>query len=434
MTDAATQAERGGPVVGDRLLGAFERGNGPTLAVIGGVHGNEPAGIHAARRVLDRLRAERPDSFRGRFVALAGNLRALAGPPGTRYVDRDLNRSFTERLLRTPDPDCAECAQARELLEAVGAEARPGAALFVMDLHTTSAPSPPVVVLEDALRARRFARSLGIPMLLGFEEEVEGLLYDHLTQKLGCVSCVVEAGQHDDPRSVEIHEAAIRAGLHACGIWPLSPGEADPRPVLRAASGRRAGRVYDLRHREPISDSSFRMDDAVHAHTPVRRGQAVATQGGRPVRTPVGGQIFLPNRQPVKRPGDDAFFIVREVSAGWLGLSARLRRAPWVRSFAAALPGVHPVPDRPGDLLVDARIAAVLKRQVFHLLGYRLIRHGKEDPRSAGLRLWAAIRGFAAALLSRDRPSGPDDPRFWIVARRTLDRLDDRVGGREQGP
>jgi predicted deacylase len=434
VTDAATQSEAGGPIAGDRFLGAFEQGQGPTLVVIGGVHGNEPAGIHAARRVLDRLRSERPELFRGRFVALAGNLPALAGPPGTRYVDRDLNRSFTEKLLSTADPGCAECVQARQLLKAVGAEARPGAALFVMDLHTTSAPSPPVVVLEDALRARRFARSLEIPMLLGFEEEVDGLLYDHLTQKLGCVSCVVEAGQHDDPRSVEIHEAAIRAGLHASGVWPLSPGEADPRPLLRAASGSRARRVYDLRHREPITDPSFRMEDAVHAHTPVRRGQAVGVQGGCPVRTPVGGQVFLPNRQPVKRPGDDAFFIVREVSLGWLGLSARLRKAPWVRSLAAALPGVHRTPSRPEELLVDARIAAVLKRQVFHLLGYRLIRHGREDPRSAGRRLWAVLGGFAGALLSRDSPTGPDDPRFWIVARRTLDRLDDRVGGREDGP
>lgn len=431
MTQAARAISACEPAVAGREIGRFEAGAGPTLVVIGGVHGDEPAGIHAARRLLERLHADRPAGFRGRLVVLAGNLAALAGPPGTRYVDRDLNRSFTEPLLARVDPGCAECGQARELLAAVGAEARPGVAVFVMDLHTTSAPSPPVVVLEDALRARGFARSLGVPMLLGFEEEVDGLLYDHLTQTLGCVSCVVEGGQHDDPRSVDLLEAAVRIGLDACGVWPIGPGEPDPRARLRSASGPRAGRVYDLRHREPIKDPSFVMDESIHAHTVVRRGQEVGTQAGVPVRAPVSGQVFLPNRQPVKRRGDDAFFIVREVSPGWLGLSARLRCSTLVRSFAAALPGVHRSPDQPGVLLVDARIAAVLKRQVFHLLGYRLVRHGREHTGSPGRRLSAAARGFLRALVRRERPGGPDDPRYWVVARRTLDRLDDRVGGRE---
>lgn len=431
MSGAAQATRACEPAATGREIGRFEAGDGPTLVVIGGVHGNEPAGIHAARRVLDCLHADPPGGFRGRLVVLAGNLAALAGPPGTRYVDRDLNRSFTDPLLTRTDPGCAECGQARELLAAVGAQARPGVAVFVMDLHTTSAPSPPVVVLEDSLRARAFARTLGVPMLLGFEEEVDGLLYDHLTRTLGCVACVVEGGQHDDARSVDVLEGAVRVGLHACGVWPIAPGEPDPSARLRAACGPRAGRVYDLRHREPILDPSFAMEGAINAHTIVRRGQVIGTQSGEPVRTPVGGQVFLPNRQPVKRSGDDAFFIVREVSPGWLGLSARLRRSPWVRSVAAALPGVHRDADEPSLLLVDARIAAVLKRQVFHLLGYRLIRHGREHRGSPGHRLWEALRGFARALFSRERPGGRDDPRYWIVARRTLDRLDDRVGGRE---
>ena len=49
---------------------------GPTIVVVGGIHGNEPSGVHAARRVIERL-AREPPPLRGELIALAGNRRAL---------------------------------------------------------------------------------------------------------------------------------------------------------------------------------------------------------------------------------------------------------------------------------------------------------------------------------------------------------------------
>ncbi|TNF24570.1 MAG: succinylglutamate desuccinylase, partial [Deltaproteobacteria bacterium] len=59
----------------DRWIGAHgdPGGPGPLVVAICGVHGNEPAGAEAARRVLDWLAREQP-RFRGRFVALVGNV------------------------------------------------------------------------------------------------------------------------------------------------------------------------------------------------------------------------------------------------------------------------------------------------------------------------------------------------------------------------
>ncbi|MFN9706664.1 MAG: succinylglutamate desuccinylase/aspartoacylase family protein, partial [Planctomycetota bacterium] len=66
-----------------RELGRHDRGvPGPTLLVLAGVHGNEPAGVAAAQRVLAEL-ARRDAPIRGRLVAFAGNLGALA--LGRRY-------------------------------------------------------------------------------------------------------------------------------------------------------------------------------------------------------------------------------------------------------------------------------------------------------------------------------------------------------------
>ncbi|MFG0260608.1 MAG: hypothetical protein ACF8LK_09685, partial [Phycisphaerales bacterium JB041] len=63
-----------------RTIADLRRGDGPTLVCTGGVHGNEPAGIHAAREVARKLRTLPPSHaaprWRGRFVALVGNVTA----------------------------------------------------------------------------------------------------------------------------------------------------------------------------------------------------------------------------------------------------------------------------------------------------------------------------------------------------------------------
>ncbi|MGH9464693.1 MAG: hypothetical protein ACRD0X_03540, partial [Thermoanaerobaculia bacterium] len=72
-----------------RVLGdAGSAATGPTLLVVAGVHGNEPAGIVATERVFARL-ALGP-ALQGRLLGLAGNLGALAA--GRRYLLEDLNR------------------------------------------------------------------------------------------------------------------------------------------------------------------------------------------------------------------------------------------------------------------------------------------------------------------------------------------------------
>src|SRR5205814_9249652 len=73
-----------------------------TLLVVAGIHGNEPQGLVAGRRVLARIEGEVGSSrLRGDLVVLAGNREALARCQ--RYVGRDLNRGWSEpqiRLLR----------------------------------------------------------------------------------------------------------------------------------------------------------------------------------------------------------------------------------------------------------------------------------------------------------------------------------------------
>jgi len=151
----------------------------------------------------------------------------------------------------------------------------------------------------------------------------------------------------------------------------------------------------------------------------------------------------MPNRQPIKRPGDDGFFIVRRVHRPWLRLSARLRTWPPLHRLLPRLaPGVRRHPERPDALLVDAFYAPVFKRQIFHLLGYRILGHGREIHLPPWRRVVRGTLGLCAAIVAMLRgmlrggePAILREPteRDWIVARRTLDRVPPPTCGKGSG-
>ncbi len=68
--------------------------------------------------------------------------------------------------------------------------------------------------------------------------------------------------------------------------------------------------------------------------------------------------------------GEDGFFLVREFSAFWMGVSVAMRRARLAR-LAPLLPGVRRVRGTIDEVVVNKRVARFFARQLFHLLGFR---------------------------------------------------------------
>lgn len=417
----------------ERELGrAGDGSDGTTLVVLGGVHGNERAGLIAGQRVLDRLAEADEPKMTGRLVLLAGNMAALNHEdPDMRYVDHDLNRMCQREKFDEPASASVEHGQMFELfaaLEEVHESCKEsGQEMIVLDLHTTSAVSRPVVAFEDSLPARVHAMAMPCPKYLGIEEEANGLVIDAVTNRLGCVSYLIEGGQHNDPVSIDVHEAAIWIALDTAGIVALDTNDADPLGYMKQASRDRGHVVYDVRHREPIIDTDFEICKDIETGTEVHPHRTVlAMQGGEKVYSPIYGLVFLPNMQAHKRLGDDGFFIVRTISTGWVNLSARLRQQNWVHGLIAVMPGVYHGED--STLLVDGDLACVLRRQVFHLFGYRLVRHDGREGGVGFARVINGVKAFFRALfrgpIRGEGGKGPDagDHRFWIVQRRRLDR------------
>lgn len=355
----------------DRILGRYSVGRpGGTVFISGGLHGNEPAGALAAKRVMARL-AELQLPVRGRVMAVAGNLEALARDE--RYIDRDLNRVWTRKRIAAlragASEHIAESKEQREILKLLDEGMRDhGGSFTLLDLHTTSAGGPPFCLLSDTLANRRIAMRMGVPVILGLEECVDGTLLEHVT-RLGHRGVVVEGGQHSDPQAVDVHESSIWLTLVAAGAL-----SAHDVPQFQMHSDRLRAvcsglpRVSEVRYRHAIvSGNGFRMEPGFLGFQEVERGTLLATDKGREIRASETARLLMPLYQSL---GEDGFFLIRDVAPTWLKISAVLR-ALRLGAVVPALPGVRRDPDHPDRILVNRRVARFYTVEVFHLLGFR---------------------------------------------------------------
>src|SRR5690625_7010792 len=86
----------------ERWIGTYDEGiAGPLIFMMGGIHGNEKAGVMALEYLIKMLEVEPVTnenfSFSGRLVALRGNIQALQ--KGVRFVKQYLNRRIRRELM-----------------------------------------------------------------------------------------------------------------------------------------------------------------------------------------------------------------------------------------------------------------------------------------------------------------------------------------------
>ena len=367
---------------------------------MGGLHGNEPAGVHALQRVLKKLVEDRTP-LNGRLIALTGNGKALERDQ--RFLDEDLNRIWhperLERVRRSGDPAghersntrpaeaaeqllTAEEEEMRELdREMRAAQASATGDVYFLDLHSTSASSPAFVTLDDNLRNRRFAFALPVPHVVGLEEELAGTLVDTLCSQ-GVVAIGFESGQHRDPKSVDRAEAAIWISLETAGILAEgSRSEVDAGRKMLAAEAKDLPAVMELSYRHAITpEDEFVMRPGYQSFQPIAAGEILADSKAGTVSRPQPGIILMPLYQGL---GNDGFFVVQEISKFWLLLSAWVRRLHLER-VVHWLPGVKKHGEIEGAFAVDTRKARWLALEFFHLLGFR--RHAKSPEQLVMIR------------------------------------------------
>ncbi len=322
----------------ERLVGHFSgQEPGPTLIVMGGMHGNEPAGIFASRKILSLLQETQP-FFRGDFYALAGNLGALE--VGERFIDQDFNRCWTEDVVqalvegkRVPT-DSHEAHERYELfcmIEQIARQAR--GPIYFLDLHSTSSQSLPFGFILDfepygedahfcppiengqaavALEVgRKMVDLIPVPTVTGLSA-IHGTLLHYMTSR-GFLSYVIEGGQHRANSTILNHEAGIFLSLFDCGCLTDEVSEkVDFYYNMLQRQTQRLPREFEIFYRHAVRDNShFKMLPGYANFQEIDSGEEIANDHGDVICAPEACRIFLPLYQ---NQGDDGFFLVREAA------------------------------------------------------------------------------------------------------------------------
>jgi predicted deacylase len=248
--------------------------NGPHVGLVSLIHGNEIAGaIVLARLLRDGLRPAR-----GRLTLGFANLDAFArfdaaNPTASRFVDEDLNRVWEPAVL---DGN----RQSRELDRARAMRPVIDSFDILFDLHSMLWPSEPLLLCGSSAKGRQLASSIGTPALVvaddGHASGRRLIDYRRFTDPADpSAAALLESGQHWQPESVTMTEAAVAGLLRATGLADLpAPPRCAPRfaQVTQAITAATANFAFVRPYRggEVVrrADTLIAMDGTLEIRTP----------------------------------------------------------------------------------------------------------------------------------------------------------------------
>jgi len=355
------------------------RKEGPVIVLFVGIHGNESAGVKAADHLFTDL-GKNESELDGSIFVITGNIPAL--DMGVRFIDTDLNRLWeipdgvAGRRLSNGIASTSEYSESREIKECINQiieEYQDTARDFIFaDLHTTSSKSCGFILINDTLDNRSLARKFPLPQILGIEENIYGTLLSYINN-LGYKAIGFEAGAHHDEISVQRSEAFLELLLHNTGVRKLPEIKLKQLADELQCPDDVPETYYEIRYHKLLEDpGNFKMMSGFENFDRIEKDTPLAYEREQLIVAPVSGRIFMPLYQ---NKGHDGFLIIREVSDFWLELSAFFRNS-FLNNVLKYLPGVTVLNSRSFE--VDLTVARFLVKNIFHLLGYRVVQKDEE--------------------------------------------------------
>lgn len=187
-------------------------GDDPEIAVLGGVHGDEPCGVTAIEQFL----ADPPELQRPVLFVIA-NEEAIEA--GARYVDEDLNRAFPGEKSGATH----ESRLAAELGETL-------AGCLVFSMHSTQSYDGTFALInEPDERIRAPLRRLPVDAVVDVGSHSTGRLFDAVPTTIE-----VECGYQGSEEASENASRLLHEFLAAAGaIESDDPGVQEPVPLFR---------------------------------------------------------------------------------------------------------------------------------------------------------------------------------------------------------
>jgi succinylglutamate desuccinylase len=300
----------------DRIIGHYiGQEEGPLLILVGGLHGNETAGIEAIKLIETMLYREEEVNlgfkYHGKMLGIRGNIHALFNHK--RQVDIDLNRIWHKIPPHSePMSEFTDKIEIQSVIEAASIDHNPLYPVYLMDIHTTSSHRGIFAVPTQDNMSQYITGGLHCPVITNLTTLIKGSMVQYYADRnVGgrqITSFAFEAGQHDDPGSISRAVGAIVNCMRSIKSVASYDVESRHDEVLQAYS---AGlpRYCELFYIHHIKDASlWEMNPGYLGFQSVQKGQQLAFYDNHPIFCPDDGLIVMPLYQSI---GQEGFFLVR---------------------------------------------------------------------------------------------------------------------------
>ena len=281
----------------------------PKLIVIGGMHGNETSGVDAINNIVKKLKPI-INSINGSIYFLKGNISAIDNKE--RFIDKDLNRLWTQKYIEKKDVHIADIKELKELHQLITEDICKGnfKDCIFLDLHTFSANSGIFCIPASNKKSLDLAASFRIPFIEKLSDSLPGTALSYFGKK-GMTSIVVEGGTHQTEEAVKNLEAAI---WHILGHLNFIDKH-NPEVVTSEKRLQKKGENFpyhlELAYRHQLDDSQvFKMNKGYYNFKKVKKEEPLAIEKNKTVKSPNAGFMLMPLYQ---KKGSDGFFIVEEI-------------------------------------------------------------------------------------------------------------------------
>lgn len=253
---------------------------GPAVLVLGAVHGNEPAGTLACRKLAEELHAGKRALLRGKLTLLPV-CNPAAAARNVRQTEENLNRV----ICLTDKPQSYEQKLANEIAPQIAA------ADFTLDLHSSHCPGDlPFAFLDypDPLAEKIISRIPVGYVLTGWPEiyQANQTIKDYSTlwwaRQNNRAAVTVECGYHFAPGASDVAYRTVVSTLQCLGML-AGTAETVPQQKIKMVS-------YQLKEKEG------RLAENIRHFGPLSAGQPLAAyDDGTELFAPADSVMIMPN-------------------------------------------------------------------------------------------------------------------------------------------
>lgn len=293
----------------ERIIGKYTSGKpGPLLFITAGVHGNEPSGVLALQKVFTELGKSKA-TIEGTIVGVSGNLKALQKE--VRFIDEDLNRTWTIENIQQENKNSAEKKEMFELIKVLQQfPAKDYTQRYFLDCHTTSSASAPYISVQEVGENDAWAHHFPTYIIRGFSDIVSGTI-DHYMSRTGLTGFVFEGGQHESTDAIDHHEGMIWLAIAQANGLQFEELSSYLQAIKKLSEEKGAQKTFEIVYRHSLENNdTFTMEPGFKNFQPIQKGDLLAHHNGKEIVSEWDAYIFMPLYQA---QGNDGFFVVKNV-------------------------------------------------------------------------------------------------------------------------